>query len=200
MKRLSLVLFITMQFFSLVELRAEVDHVRIDTINIYKDKCGVDFDIYMHTWFYQYGIRSSFGYNPQKLTHQDSIVIVDTMPKYFRVYDSANRLVLQGQTENSGLMVGDVIFYYHNGNVRRIEHWNRVSSDSCSVSFSIHEAPGRAGTWKYFRKDGTIRKELVYKIIIKSCEPLKYRHVKSVYGVSRKGRRTLKRTKVLWLA
>lgn len=192
--KLLIVLAIITNMFSLNGQNAPVD-----TFDIYKNKCGVDFNIYMHTWFFGYGLRNSYSYNPNKLNAQDSLVIESDKAAYFRVYDSSNMLVMEGETESSGLMVGDIKFYYKDGDLRRIEHWDRLSNDSSSTSISLHEAPGRCGNWRFYRKSGILKKQYTYRLRIISCEPMKYEFEKETLRYNLKGHIKSRTTKVLRL-
>lgn len=144
-----------------------------DTIPIYMKKAGIPFRIYYREWFFRAG---SYGYNPYAMTHQDSVVMENRAALYFKVYDKKNRLLMcggreQGMTELSG----DIIFYYHNGNIKRIAHWDSETfEDSCGNQYLIHDAPGREGKWKYYRKDGSLKKEVERQIKFGSCKMFDY--------------------------
>lgn len=169
----------------------------VDTVNIFKDKAGVSFKIYMSTWFFGYGFRHSWSWMPSRENHQDSLVIENGPPHYFKVYNRRHQLLFEGGSKTpAGELEGDVICYYKSGIKKRIEHWDhQYTKDTCNESILFNEAPGPEGTWLYFRPDGSLKKKAVYSIKVTSCEPLRYHAVKTIIGYQRNGRQGYKRAR-----
>lgn len=164
--------------------------VSIDTINIYKDEAGVSFKTYMKTWFFQYGLWNSYSYNPVNFNAQDSLVILPHPPRYFRVYDAKQRLWFEGQTtSDDGDLIGDIKYYYKSGQLKRIEHLDGQQVDCVCTNdcYGWNDGQGPEGTWKYFRKDGTQKKQVVYTIFLKSCNPTRVKYVRLIYTFKKNG-------------
>jgi len=132
---------------------------KIDTFNVYENKCGIDFDVYQAHWFAQ-----SHTFSLGQLNEQDSIVLRSPDPKYIRVYNYRNQLWFESATDRFGRMSGDIIYYRKSGTIDRIEHRDtQIFIEGCPDStFLYYESPMRIGTWKYYRKDGTLKKEEKY--------------------------------------
>ena len=178
-------------FFLPITLFGQTTSHKVDTVNVYKNKTGVRYGIYLRNWFFDYGLRNSYSWNPGKLNKQDSLVIEPHPPRYFKVYNSKNRLLFEGQTGLSGTgFEGDVKYYYKTGELKRIEHWGyKQHNDSCkNISIGFNDGPGREGTWKYFRKDGTLKKQYDYIIKIYSCEPLNYAIIRQITKFKKNGK------------
>lgn len=172
----------------------------IDTFNIYKKETGIPFNIYMHKWFFGYG-RNSYGYNPKKVNTQDSIVLDESEQKCFKIYKSKDRLLFCGCSGKYGSeLTGNLTYYYRNGNVKRIEHWNNseMMVEPCKIIVQINEAPGPEGTWSYFRRNGSVKKEIKYKVEKVSCEPFTYTFSKEEFRYSRDGKSKLKSRKLVY--
>jgi len=149
----------------------------VDTVNIYKAKCGVPYDIYTDTWFFKPTSFSKastfeFSWNPKRENKQDSIVLEYgkyRKPYYYRVYNKKNRLLMEGGTDGpEAELLGDIKFYYSNGKLARIEHWDSAPlKDTCGGGIGLNDAPGPEGVWKYFRKNGSVKLQIVY--FLKDC-------------------------------
>ena len=93
-----------------------------------------------------------------KINKQDSLVFGDLdlikqeTVRYFKIYNSKNRLIFEGKTENTR-MIGDIKYYYKSGQLKRIEHLGKLDS---------FDGINKTGVWKYYRKDGTLKKEKNY--------------------------------------
>lgn len=165
----------------------------LDTIEIYKNKTGVGYKTYRRHWFPSSG---TFSYTADRINKQDSIVIEDTTAHYFKVYDKRGRLLFEGerkkQTEGDGnsFLRGDIKYYYKSGQLKRIEHWDsEYHRDTCNTSLRISNGfPDPEGSWKYFRKDGTLKKQWDYFIKVYSCEPLHYCVSKQITRFRKNGR------------
>jgi len=168
----------------------QVNPQPVDTVNIYKDKTGVPFRIYMRHWFFGYGLSNSYSWKTRDVNRQDSLVIEPHPPSYFKVYDKKDRLLLEGFSDDLGTeFTGDVKFFYKNGAPKNIEHWNNTFLDTtCSnIAISMNDAPGPEGTWTTFRKNGTTKKQQQYLVEVYQCKPLQYCEVKQVNRYKRSG-------------
>ena len=173
------------QFFSVLIVTFGLGYAygqKVDTVKIYKNKTGVHYKTYLHHWFLGYGIRHSYSWNSKKVNKQDSLVIESSGARYFKVYDSKNRLVFEGLGGIIGTeLEGDIKYYYKSGQLKRIEHWGYLQrKDTCNSSFRFNDAPGHDETWKYFRKDGTLKKKTEYIIIVYSCLTIDYGVIKRI--------------------
>lgn len=130
--------------------------VALDTLEIYKNKSGISWNKYKKHWF-----GGGYGFVHEKLNKQDSSVFLREKPCYVKVYDSNDRLWFESATDNSGMVTGDVVFYRTNGIMQRIEHYDdEMFLDSCPDSLTTSwEEPERFGVWKYYRRDGSLKKE-----------------------------------------
>ena len=133
---------------------------KIDTTNIYTNKTK-GFKVYKREWFFKAGTYSGLS----KMNKQDSLVLIDHSPRYFKIYDSKKRLLFEGLRKQEEEMEGDIKFYYKNGKLKRIEHWDSKDyKNSCDSNnwVRINDAPGPEETWQYFRKNGTLKKQYDY--------------------------------------
>lgn len=142
-----------------VESIAQNTTTKIDTFHIYANKCGISFQIYKKQW-----MGRSYTFAHTNLNKQDSIVLIDQSTKYIRVYNSRNVLWFESGSNEYGELFGDIIFYFPNGTIERIEHRDKeIAIESCPDSMLLDfESPMCNGTWKYYRKDGTLKKEKKY--------------------------------------
>ena len=170
--------------------RGQVTIRPIDTVKIYKNKTGVGFNIYLNSWYFNYGMWSSFSWNPKSINKQDSLVIIDHQPRFFKVYNSKNRLLFEGKTSEGKELQGEIMFYYKTGKIKRIEYWdNKLRNDSCGFNgIQINDAPGREGTWKFYYRNGKLKKEYKYIIKIYSCQPFEYRFLKQITTFKKNGK------------
>lgn len=178
MKNLLVVCFFV---FNLLPVYGQTSLAVTDTFNIYKNKAGIRFSKYLRQWFSDYGIGNEYSWDPSRMNMQDSLVMNDHTPCYFKVYDAKGRLLFEGLSGIWTFMQGDIRFYYRSGQLKRIEHWdNQGYHDSCmgEVKASFHDAPGREGCWKYYRKKGSLYKQRDYLFKVYSCQPLNYGFVR----------------------
>ena len=77
---------------------------------------------------------------------------------------------------------GDVKFYYKTGELKKIEHWdNRYYDTTCTkLHIPLNESPGPEGTWNYYRKNQTLKKQVNYFVEVKNCNPLNYCKVRQI--------------------
>jgi hypothetical protein len=157
---------------------------KIDTTNIYKNKTK-GFKVYKREWF----TPKAGTYNGlSKINKQDSLVLEDESPRYFKIYDAKKRLLFEGSRKKGSEMEGDIKFYYKNGKLKRIEHWdNKDYMDSCGNGIRINDAPGPEGTWQFFRKNGSIKKQYDYIVKIYSFPSFDYNVIKQITKFRRNG-------------
>lgn len=160
---------------------------KLDTVNIYKNKCGVSFKTYKRTLFPRSG---SFSYSLADLNKQDSIVILESKNNkyYLKIFDSNNHLLFQGQkSETIHGMNGDVKFYRKDKTIKRIETWSSFNSSTVdSVEVFASDSPSIITT-KYFSKKGIKTKQIETIVDIYSSKPLKYCIVKRVIKFNKNG-------------
>lgn len=152
---------ILLTFFLIVlHANGQNDIDKVDTVSVYKNKTGIGFKNYIRIWFQGYGIRNSYSITLNKMNKQDSLVdqCIDArctpVPRYFKVYDRKNRLLFEGATKDSE-MIGCIQYYYKSGQLKRIEQWGTSYYDGFD---GINES----GTWNYYRKDGSLKKQKEY--------------------------------------
>ena len=173
----------------------------VDTVSIFKEKSGISFRIYMHTWFFEYGIQNTYSYDYSKFNKQDSLAITSHPPRYFKVYDSRERLWFEGGTkEHDEYLTGDIQYYFKSGELKHIEHLDGVQVDCiCSgPCYGWNDGQGPEGTWKYFRKDGTVKKQVEYTVQVKSCEQEKFRYARKISHFNKSGTLKHVRYKKAW--
>lgn len=160
----------------------------IDTVNIYKNKTGIEYKFYISTWFYVYNIthNSYYNFNPKKVNKQDSLVIYSKIAYYFKVYNRRNQLIIEGLRGIEGQeLVGDIKFYFKSGKIKRLDHWDyRHPFDTCgNKNIRIPE-----GSCKYFRKNGSLKKQYDYSIkIYKYQMPFNYCIIRQTSKIKRNG-------------
>ena len=136
---------------------AQNNLVKIDTINIFKNKTGVNFKHYMKAWFFDYGLLNRSSLVVDKMNSQDSSVLTGKrntdFPKHFKIFDSRNRIIFVGTTDKDGEMIGSIKYYYKTGQIKRIEKFGLLDS---------FDGINAIGDWKYYRKDGSLKKEKKY--------------------------------------
>ena len=168
------------------KISGQVTVLPVDTVKIYKNKTGIRYNKYFHFWFFIN--NSECSWNPKRVNKQDSLVIEEHPPRYFKVYNFNEKLLLEGQTIGGTEFQGDVKFYYKKGCLKRIEHWDNAEyKDSCGSAI-FHDAPGQEGTWKFFRRNGTLKKTYEYKMKIFSCQPAKFGLVRQTTKYRRNGK------------
>jgi hypothetical protein len=160
---------------------------KLDTVNIYKNKCGVSFKTYKRTLFPRSG---SFSYSLADLNKQDSIVILESKNKtyYLKVFDTNNNLLFEGQKSATiHGMNGDVKYYRKDKTIKRIETWSSFNSSTTdSVEVFASDSPSVITT-KYFSNKGTKTKQIETIVDIYSTSPLKYCIVKRVLKFNKHG-------------
>lgn len=154
------------------EACAHSKHTKLDTLDTYRSKCGLSFRIYKKHWF-----GGSYSFVHEKLNHQDSMIFLRENHCYVRVYDTHNRLWFESATDNYGMVIGDVIFYYPNGTVERVKHFDdEMLLDACPDSTRISfEEPEQYGVWKYYRRDGSLKKQEQFGLEAIDCDSIDYR-------------------------
>lgn len=145
---------------------AKNDSTVVDTLNIYQNKCGVSFRNYEGLWF-----RKNYTVYADEMNKQDSLMFRSEIPMYIRVYNSKNHLWFEGLTDAHGRLSSDITYYRKSGTVEHIEHRKyEVPIESCpDTSLLSFEHPMRTGTWQYFRRDGTLKREKKYTIQADDC-------------------------------
>src|ERR1051326_1206032 len=88
---------------------------QVDTFNIYKNKCGVRYRIYLHEWFLGFGIKHSYSWSNAKMNKQDSLVMEHNHPCYFKVLDKKGRLEFEGGRGSGSELQGELRYYYRTG-------------------------------------------------------------------------------------
>ena len=170
----------------------------VDTVNIYKSKTGVPFRAYEFEWCLLN--ITTFSGSEEKMNKQDSLVInyegriYPPTPLYFKIYNKKNKLLFEGgrritESDFDGAMRGDIKYYYRSGQLKRIEHKDcEYYIDTCDKRIKIgHGIPKPEGTWKFFRRDGSIIKRFDYSIEVKSCIPLSYSIVRQTTKYKKDG-------------
>lgn len=148
--------------------------VNVDTVNIYKSKAGIRFSIYKREWFPK---EKSYSYSPNKMTAQDSFVMSDSeiaQAFYYKVFKRKKRLLFEGlRPSYTNELRGDIRFYYASGKIKRIEHWDDKAFrvDSCMDSVGLDDDSQKEGIWKYYKRNGRLKKIVEYKITSTSCNP-----------------------------
>jgi hypothetical protein len=104
------------------------------------------------------------------MNKQDSLVIGYYHPCYFKVFDKKARLEFEGPRGNGTELEGELKYFYRTGQLKRIEFWGGLTKDTLGSIFRIYDAPGHEGTWKYYRKNGTLKKEIVHFVKLQPCE------------------------------
>jgi hypothetical protein len=146
----------------------------VDTISIFKNKSGIRYKVYEEIWFPS---KREFGYFNYRINEQDRNVFeVDTLKrKYFKVFNSKGRLLLEGlQEENTTSLSGDVKYYRRNGGILRVDQWKTYHSiDTANYTISIGDGPIKVASMKY-NKNGSLKKSVERIIKINSINPLSY--------------------------
>lgn len=127
---------------------------KIDTIQLFQDKIGVPKRIYSYI-FHKNKSPKEYGYAVHKTSKQDSIVLHSSNAKYYSFYDKNKELKWCGQSwQGFNCLIGEKVYYDKGGRVRRVEFYDNKSP--------WHEMPGPEGIWQWYRKDGTIKKVVIY--------------------------------------
>lgn len=92
MKYINLILLLFLTF----SIYGQTEPFSPDTIKIYKNNASINFKYYRYYWFGFPKYSRNIIDHANKFNHQDSIVIIADTPKYFKVYDSKNRLMFEG--------------------------------------------------------------------------------------------------------
>lgn len=159
---------------------------KVDTICIYKNKCGVPFKLYKRTLFPKSG---SFSFSPADLNKQDSIVLLESQNNiYLKVFNSHHTKLFEGEKSTSlHGMSGDVIFYRKNATVKRIETWaNSNTSTADSLEVFVSDSPSIITT-TYYSGKGIKTKQIETIADIYSTRPLRYCIIKRVIRFRKSG-------------
>lgn len=172
---------------SSVSIFAQTKASTIDTVNIYKSKAGVPFRFYMKHWFDDYGCGNTILARIKKLNKQDSIVVFDIVPYYFKVYNRNNRIIFSGQRGYDALLIGDIKYFYKSGHVKRIIHWKSSGLGRDTLEEGAYMFDGPLITQKtYYRRNTNLKKRIEYKIKTNSLIPFNYDYVKQKIFYNRK--------------
>jgi hypothetical protein len=144
---------------------------KTDTVLIYKSKAGMPFRVYEMEWFLRTG---SYTIEPKKLSAQDTLIRSrGTYDYYYKVYDKPGSAIeMEGKRCNGHTcLIGDLKYYYPNGKLRRIEIWHARTASVTGCDNPNHgiEALEREGTWRYYRKNGSLKKTIEFLAEDKNC-------------------------------
>lgn len=130
---------------------------------IFKNEAGFSFRIYKRLWF---SSTRGYSYWPNRMNHQDSLVIESKEQFYFKVYNAKNELMFEGLNDHLGRhFIGDVKFYARQGNLKRIEHWvSYFFQDSLGNYYVLSESEFAIRIVE-FRKDGSEKKSIHYELL-----------------------------------
>jgi len=160
--------------------------VKVDTVDIYKNKVGIPFRTYKKIWFPK---PKGYCYVISKINEQDNLVINNnqSIRYYFKVYNSFNKLLFEGRQDSTGSLVGNIIYYRKNGRIKRNELWeSRQIKDSNGTTKFKSEEP-KLVEIKYFRRDSSIKKIFEYEIQVYSLSPLNYSITRNKYYYKKNG-------------
>ncbi len=144
---------------------------KTDTVLIYKKMAGIPFKIYEMEWFLKSG---SYTIDPKKLSSQDTLVRSrGYYDYYYKIYEKpGSPLIMAGKRCNGHTcLIGDLLYYYPNGRLKRVEIWHARTSSVTGCDNPGHhiEALEREGTWQYFRKNGSLKKTIGFLAEDKDC-------------------------------
>jgi hypothetical protein len=142
-----------------------------DTISIFKSKAGISFRIYEMEWFLKPG---SYTIDPKDLSPQDTLIRSrGQYDYYYKVYEKPGTPIrMEGKRCNGHTcLIGDLKYYYPNGHLKRIEIWHARTSSVTGCENLKHgiEALEREGTWRYYRKSGTLKRTIQFLAEDKDC-------------------------------
>lgn len=152
---------------------------KIDTVNIYKNKTGVRYKVYKHIWFPYSG---SYSWFPNKTNSQDSIVMIYSSSNsyYFKVYNRKNKLCFEGRTNPAYRnLQGKIKYYYKSGELKKIEYREESEIgiiDTINSCIDIGDEYSSPKIWKYYRKKGTLKKQIEFIFKVYSCSPVLFAH------------------------
>lgn len=155
----------------------------LDTVEIYKNKSSIGYKIYMCKWF-----GRSYSYTTDQLNQQDSIVLINDSSKYFKVHDECGKLWFEGATNSYGFMVGDIKWFGDDGHLDRIVSYSQNAPYKCcsDSSCAMFETP-QACRWKYYRKNGLLKKEKVSLVDGDDCYGPKLKCYRRITRYNKKG-------------
>ena len=144
---------------------------KTDTIQIFKSKAGIPFRIYETEWFLKTG---SYTIDPKQLTPQDTLIRSrGNYDYYYKLYAKPGaHMIMEGKRCNGHTcLIGDLKYYYANGKLKRIEIWHARTSSVTGCDNPTHgiEALEREGTWRYYRKNGTLKQTIEFLAEDKDC-------------------------------
>lgn len=151
------ILFFALLFIGeIIIAQGDTNNVKLDctcdTLLLYSKKASLP----ISKWKYK---GRSFSYptiSRDTVVQQDSIYEFCTrkgLLKYIILFDEKNRKILEGG--NGGwLFRGEIREYYINGQVKYISVFEDLYVDNVSIC----DGPCPNGLWKYYRRNGTLRK------------------------------------------
>jgi hypothetical protein len=144
---------------------------KTDTICIYKSMALIPFRIYEMEWFLKPG---SYTIDPKELSAQDTLIRSrGSYDYYYKVYEKPGAPVCFEGKRCVGhtCLIGDLKYYYPNGKLKRIEIWHARTSSVTGCENLNHgiEALEREGTWRYYRKGGSLKKTIQFLAEDKDC-------------------------------
>ena len=124
-----------------------------DTLNLYRKQMGVSkkvYEEYLHS-----SDRKTFSYSIWRESPQDRIFFNPTSSRHYFFHNRKGKLVWSATTFYEAVEIaGEKTFYNKSGGVKRIEYYDNRSS--------WHEQPGPEGVWQWYRKDGSLKKVVLY--------------------------------------
>ena len=124
-----------------------------DTLELYQNKMGVSKRVYQH--YLHTSDQGTFTYISSNESTQDSLLIYAKKHNHYFFYNRRGDVVWSGKSFYSSSEIGgEKLIYWRNGRVKLVEFYDNKSS--------WHEMPGPEGIWQWYRKDGTLKKVVIY--------------------------------------
>lgn len=156
------------------------DHV-IDTILLHDSLKGGPLCNYLIQWSINSNcpiVNGAYHYVfYDKMTEQDKLVF-DSIPYYFKLYKNGN-LILEGQKNIYGNLIGDIKYYRENGKLEKIEHYNVYIYSWKDIEVIPCDATNPEKTWKYYNEKGILEKEIEYQFLEDKGEIIKIKKTKA---------------------
>jgi len=145
MKEISLIIFLSLNG---IILSAQEDSIVLNQQNSNQTRRQVKST-------YVSNLRLKFEPKTSKFSKTDSLAYFNTDTLNFRYCKKNGDVMYEGSKPPSNYLLGKVLFYYGSGKIKRIESWGNYEPLN-------HYYAEEKGKWTFYKRNGNIKKELIY--------------------------------------
>lgn len=159
------------------------DSVRIDTLHLFLSQSSLSPRIIKRELF---GCNCSYNFSPDTNNKTDQVILGNTKNNkvyYIFIYNKQSKLIAETHRAYGNEILGKSKFY-KKGKLRRTENYEQYLYTDTITNKKFYRSDGyeKSGLWKYYRKNGLLKKTINYDIYKYSNNKLTFLEITSYYN------------------